>query len=131
MRAAHSELEEFALDASVGPNRVLLREPNGRLTERLTVGGLPAARPRSIGGPASANQRPMPSQQRLGAGGRGDAISLPPAWAPDLTLEDAELMTESEHLSLKPDLGLAADQQRVEEEAHDSVEGGERHVEGA
>ena len=59
MRAAHSELD-----------RVLLREPNGRLTERLTVGGLPAPRPRSIGGPASADQLPMPSQQRLGAGQR-------------------------------------------------------------
>ena len=40
-------------------------------------------------------------------------------------------MTESEHRGLKPDLGLATDEQRVEEEAHDSVEEGERHVEGA
>ena len=40
-------------------------------------------------------------------------------------------MTESEHLGLQPDLGLAANEQCVEEEAHDSVEEGERHVEGA
>ncbi|HKF18386.1 MAG TPA: hypothetical protein VKF14_14495 [Candidatus Dormibacteraeota bacterium] len=46
-------------------------------------------------------------------------------------MKASELVAESQNLSLKPGFGPPADQERVEEEAKDSVEEGEGHGEEA
>jgi hypothetical protein len=48
-----------------------------------------------------------------------------PARAADLALENGELMTEGEDLSTELELGLATNQQEVEQEADQGVEEGE------
>jgi len=66
--AAHTELDDFALDAAVAPSWVLSRESNDGLAEQVTVAGSLPAWPRSIRRPASADQLAVPTQQSLGAG---------------------------------------------------------------
>jgi hypothetical protein len=55
-----------------------------------------------------------------------------PARAADLALENGELVTEKgEDLSSELELGLAANQQEVKQEADQGVEDGEAHDAGA
>ena len=68
VRAAHAELEQLTLDAAISPARVLLSKANDGLAAGASIDGLWAARPRSIGCPAPADQFAMPSQQSLRAG---------------------------------------------------------------
>jgi hypothetical protein len=51
--------------------------------------------------------------------------------ATDLAFEYAELVAEGQDLGLKPELGLVAGEQGVEQEADDRVEEGEGYERGA
>jgi len=62
-RAAYS-----TLDAAISPAWVLLSKANDGLAAGASIGGLRAARPRSVGGPALLDQFARPSQQGLRAG---------------------------------------------------------------
>jgi hypothetical protein len=88
----------------------------------------------------------MPAEKGLGAdeqggpgwpwedsaqGGEEEPVARLPARAADLALENGELVTESEDLSTEPELGLATNQQEVEQEADQGVEEGEGHDGGA
>src|SRR5262244_2096807 len=68
VRAAHAELEQLTLDAAISPARVLLSKSNDGLAPGASIAGLRAARPRSVGCTAPADQFAMPSQQCLRAG---------------------------------------------------------------
>jgi hypothetical protein len=90
----------------------------------------------SVGRPLPMDEFAMPAEKGLRAhepGGPGwpwedsaqsgeeEAIARLPARAAYLALENGELLTESEHLSSEPELGLAADQQEIEDEADKGI----------
>ena len=90
----------------------------------------------AVGCPLAADEIAVPAEQSLGAGQEGepirprgdaagggeeDAIGLLPAWTANLAFENAELMAEGEDLGTEPGVGMAADDQNLEEEADDRV----------
>lgn len=69
----------------------------------------------------------MPVWEDAAGGGEEDAIGGLPAWTADLALEDAELVTKGEDLGAELGVGVAADDQDLEEEADDGVGEGPEH----
>jgi hypothetical protein len=50
-----------------------------------------------------------------------------PSWTPGLALEDANLMAEKKYLRLQAGLGVAADEEDIEEQAEEAVDKGQEH----
>jgi hypothetical protein len=133
--AAVAESQQFVLDAAVAPAGVLASEAEDELVE---LGGSQAASAgtTAVGCPPAADEIAVPAEVGLGAGQEGepgrpredaagggeeDAISWLPARTADLAFENAELAAESEDLGTEPGVGMAADDEDLEEEADDRV----------
>ncbi len=50
-----------------------------------------------------------------------------PSWTPGLALEDANLIAEKKYLRLQAGLGVAADEEDIEEQAEEAVDKGQEH----
>ena len=141
VRAAVAEAKEFALDAAVAPARVLAGEAKDELVEFGRNLAL-SARTSAVSRPLAADEVAVPAEQSLRAGQQGEpsrsgkdaadggeeeAIGGLPVWTTDLALEDTELVTESKDLGAEPCVGVAADDQDLEEEADGGVGEGAEH----
>jgi len=140
--AAAAQLQEFALNASVSPPRVLPGEPQDQL---LALSALARSAPpwsTSIQRPLAAHELAVPVEQSLRAdqeggpsgpwedlaqGGEEQTVTGLEARPADLAFQDAELMAEGENLDLKIGLGPLALDQELEEEADDAVQEGQKH----
>jgi hypothetical protein len=142
--AAPAKLEQFALDPAIAPARVLASQAEDQLIQLASECG-PSARAGAEGRPLASDELAVPAEERLRLGeqrwpgaareesaesGEEETIGRLPARAVDLALEDAELVAESENLSLEPELGLTTRKESVDEEADQGVEEGERHGRG-
>ncbi len=67
------------------------------------------------------------SREEAADGGEEDAIGWLPTWTADLAFEDAKLIAEGEDLSAESGVGVAADDQDLEQEADDGVGEGAEH----
>jgi hypothetical protein len=146
VRAAAAHLQEFALDASVPPPRVLAGKMHDQL---LALGALPGSTAwwsPSVQRPLPMDQLPVPAQQRLGAdqegppgrarkhaaeGAQEQAVGRPEARPMDLAFEDAELVAEGKNLDLECGFGLSAENKEIEQRADDGVKQAQDHGRGS
>jgi hypothetical protein len=130
-----AEAEEFALDATVAPARVLAGEAEDELVE-LGGSGAMSRWAAAVSRPLAADEIAVPAEECFGARQKGeperkrgdaaegreeDAIGGLPARTVDLMLEDIELVTEGEYLGAEARVGATVDDQNLEEEADDRV----------
>ena len=141
-----AEFERLTLDASVAPRWVLLSETQDQLPSLAMASRALPRWASGKGGPLATDQLAVPAEQSLRSGQQGiqarsrqepaqggeqQAIPGLPGWLADLALQNAELVTQRQHLSSELGVGLGADQGEVGEIADKLVEEGEEHGGGS